>query len=308
MGFFKKSSRQNYDIWSGYSWYVPGVAGMFALLGWLLVGALAGNIVASVFLFIPGLGDTGAYANIVAYPIMFIPAMIYAKMKSNRNMMFEKGVAIDSDNYGRTGGWLAAAAAIVSTLALAFNMDAVNRLMPPMPEMLENMLNSLVKGDFWLNFLSVSIFAPIFEEWLCRGMVLRGLLNATRPDGSTMKPAWAIIISSLFFAVIHMNPWQAIPAFALGCLFGYVYYRTGSLKLTMLMHFTNNTFALIMSQSGILQDAEDWLDLMPAWLYWIIFAAFTLLIALIVRVFARIPSAGANGGCREIPEGEIDTK
>lgn len=308
MGFFKKSSRQNYDIWSGYSWYVPGMSGMFALLGWLLVGALAGNIVASVFLFIPGLGDTGAYANIVAYPIMFIPAMIYAKVKSNRNMMFEKGVAMDSDNYGRTGGWLAAAAAIVSTLALAFNMDAVNRLMPPMPEMLENMLNSLVKGNFWLNFLSVSIFAPIFEEWLCRGMVLRGLLNATRPDGSTMKPARAIIISSLFFAVIHMNPWQAIPAFALGCLFGYVYYRTGSLKLTMLMHFTNNTFALIMSQSGILQDAEDWLDLMPAWLYWIIFAAFTLLIALIVRVFARIPSAGANGGCREIPEGEIDTK
>lgn len=305
MGFFKKSSRQNYDIWSGYSWYVPGVAGMFALLGWLLVGALAGNIVASVFLFIPGLGDTSAYANIVAYPIMFIPAMIYAKMQSNRNMMFEKGVAIDSGNYGPAGGWIAAAAAVVATIAMSFNMDAVNRLMPPMPEMLENMLNSLVKGNFWLNFLSVSIFAPIFEEWLCRGMVLRGLLNATRPDGSTMKPAWAIIISSLFFAVIHMNPWQAIPAFALGCIFGYVYYKTGSLKLTMLMHFTNNTFALLISQSDILHDAEDWLDVMPAWLYWIIFAAFALMLVLIVRVFARIPSKGPNGGCDEIPEGKI---
>ena len=297
MGFFKKSSRQNYDIWSGYSWYVPRVSGMFALLGWLLVGALAGNIVASVFLFIPGLGDTTGYANIVAYPVMFIPAMIYAKMKSNRNMMFEKGVAIDSDNYGRTGGWIAAAAAIVSTLALAFNMDAVNRLMPPMPEMLENILNSLVKGNFWLNFLSVSIFAPIFEEWLCRGMVLRGLLNATRPDGSTMKPAWAIIISSLFFAVIHMNPWQAIPAFALGCLFGYVYYRTGSLKLTMLMHFTNNTFSLIFSNIDKFKDAKTFFDIMSPLEYEVVAVVCVAVVILLFRTLNRIELNSPQGNC-----------
>ena len=43
-------------------------------------------------------------------------------------------------------------------------------------------------------------------------MVLRGLL------GHKVKPVWAIVISAAFFAIIHLNPWQAIPAFLLGCV------------------------------------------------------------------------------------------
>ena len=33
---------------SKFTWYVPGVGGMFILLAWLLVGALVGNIVVAV--------------------------------------------------------------------------------------------------------------------------------------------------------------------------------------------------------------------------------------------------------------------
>lgn len=71
-----------------------------------------------------------------------------------------------------------------------------------------------------------------------------------------IKPVWAIFWSAVFFAFIHLNPWQAVPAFILGCLFGYVYYKTGSLKLTMLMHFTNNTFSLIFSNIDKFKDAK----------------------------------------------------
>ncbi len=77
------------------------------------------------------------------------------------------------------------------------------------------------------------------------------------------------MISAVFFAVIHLNPWQAIPAFLLGCLFGYVYYRTGSLKLTMLMHFANNTFALAVAHIDAFEEAESWLDVLPGARYWI---------------------------------------
>ena len=56
-------------------------------------------------------------------------------------------------------------------------------------------MSSLTGGPFWSSFLVTAIFAPIFEEWLCRGMILRGLLTK-------IKPAWAIIISALFFALI----------------------------------------------------------------------------------------------------------
>ena len=123
-------------------------------------------------------------------------------------------------------------------------------------------------------------------------MILRGLL------GTKVKPVWAIVISAVFFAFIHLNPWQAVPAFLLGCLFGYVYFKTGSLKLTMLMHFANNTFALVTSQISAFEEAESWLDVLPGMRYWILFFAAILLVVLIVRAFNRIPL--------ERPQGNMD--
>ena len=190
---------------------------------------------------------------------------------------------------------------MLATLALAFLMDIINSQMPPMPEWLENMMNGMTQGNFIINFICVSIFAPFFEEWLCRGMVLRGLLNYKRKDGSKgMKPVWAIIISALFFAFIHLNPWQAIPAFALGCLFGYVYYRTGSLKLTMLMHFTNNTFALIISNLDTLKDTDNWLQVLPVWQYCIVAVICFAYLWIFIRTLNRIELASPSGNCDEI--------
>ena len=82
-----------------------------------------------------------------------------------------------------------------------------------------------------------------------------------------MKPATAIVISAAFFAILHMNPWQAIPAFCLGLLFGFVYYKTGSLKLTMLMHCVNNTMAVVLSKIPVLKEAETFMDVMNPWAY-----------------------------------------
>ena len=88
-----------------------------------------------------------------------------------------------------------------------------------------------------------------------------------------LTPFNAIMVSAAFFAVLHMNPWQAIPAFLLGLLFGYVYYKTGSLKLTMLMHCVNNTFAALMTRIPSLADAETFMDVMSPWAYVCIFIA-----------------------------------
>ena len=151
----------------------------------------------------------------------------------------------------------------------------------------------LLKGDnVFINFLTVSVFAPFFEEWLCRGMVLRGLLS------KKIKPVWAILISAVFFGVIHLNPWQAVPAILLGLLFGYVYYKTGSLKLTMLMHFANNTFVLVLSHLTGLEDAEEWQDILPGMQYWVVLGACILVLVLTVRAFSRIRP--------EQPEGNMD--
>ncbi len=291
----KRKVTRNYNFLEHYTYYVPGTAGIFILLALLLLGALLGNVVSAVFMFVLPSDVALEYSMLLSYPVMFIPAMIYASSKSRRNCLFKEGVKLDSAHFGKPGGALCALLVTVGTLAASFCGDALTSAMPKMPEYLEEILKSMTQGTLWVNLLSVSVFAPLFEEWLCRGQVLRGLLS------HGVKPVWAIVLSAVFFAVIHLNPWQAVPAFILGCLFGYVYYKTGSLRLTMLMHCVNNTSAVILSNMDSLKDIENWRDVIPAPDYWVIFLACLLLIVLVVRSFARIELQSAKGNSDTVP-------
>jgi len=285
---------RNYKFFDNYSWFVPGIKEMLVLLAMLMLGSILGNMITFLFTAVLGADKGTEYAMVVSYPVMFIPAMMYAGAKSRARSFNGGGLKLDSDNFRPVGGALCAVLAAVGTVSLAFCTDALSQLMPPMPEWLEQMLESMTQGNLLLNFLCVSIFAPFFEEWLCRGMVLRGLL------GNKVKPVWAVVISALFFALIHLNPWQALPAFLLGCLFGYVYYKTGSLKLTMLMHFTNNTVSLIMSNIDALKDADSWMDVFPGAVYWAVFATCLVATALVVLKFRKVDGA-PEGNCDSVP-------
>ena len=269
---------------------------MFALLAWLLVGALLGGIVILIITAIGGQQAATEYGNLISYPLMFVPPMLYAAVKSNSLSMTDDGVKLDSNNFAPLGALLCVLLVTVGTLSTGFWSDAIGSLLPDMPETLQEVMKSLTGGNFILNFITVSIFAPVCEEWLCRGMVLRGLLRKTR-----INPFWAIIISSVFFALIHLNPWQAVPAFLLGCLFGYVYYKTGSLKLTMLMHCVNNTFALICGHIDALEDMNSWSDVIMPPLYFIVLASAVIITILVVLAFRKIQLKNPAGNMDEVP-------
>ena len=282
---------------------MPAVKGMFALLGLLILGALLGALVTALFTVILGAEAGAEYGTLISYPLMFVPPLVYAGTKSASRSFFGRGFALDSAHFGRTGALGCALMATAAVIAAGFMTDAVNARMPEMPGWLEDALNAMTQGKLWVSLLCVSVFAPIFEEWLCRGMVLRGLLHARKYDGSRrIAPVWAIVISAVFFAAIHGNPWQAIPAFILGCLFGYIYYRTGSLWLTMLMHCVNNTVAVILSRIDAIQEAENWTEILSPRSYWILFAALALLLVLIVREFSRIPLQSPAGNCDPVSQ------
>ena len=291
------AKRGNYDVLGKYGWCIPSGGDIVILLLLLLLGGLIGSGV--VFIAALCMGGNSAefmteYTTLISYPIMFIPPMMWAAGQSRRNRMEFKGLALDNGNVAPHGWLLCVLMVMAATLAAGIVGEWSTSWLPPMPSWLEDALKGLTTGSFWVNFLCVSIFAPFFEEWLCRGMVERGLL------GRGVKPVWAIILSALFFAVIHLNPWQAIPAFLLGCLFGYVYYKTGSLKLTMLMHFTNNTFALVIGHIDSLENAETWMDVLGDG-YWYAFAASVLLLVLVIKAFAKIPLEHHRGGFEVLP-------
>ena len=298
--------QKNYEFFSNYDHYTPGPGGIGILLLLLLAGALIGSLIsAPLVYFLRSSPDASMYAMLISYPVMFIPPMIYASYKSRENSFFGKGYKLSNNHYSPLGGVMCAILVILVTLCNTFVADSLISLLPPMPEWLENMLSSITQGNFLLNFICVSIFAPFFEEWLCRGMVLRGLLNYehTNKAGEKvrgLKPVWAIVISALFFALIHFNSWQGIAAFLMGLLFGYVYYRTGSVKLTMLMHFANNTFALIVSNIDSLKEAETLNEVLPTPLFWAILVFCIAFIAYFIQKFRAIKPLDTQGSCAEL--------
>lgn len=88
-------------------------------------------------------------------------------------------------------------------------------------------------------FISIVLVAPFFEEILFRGVILKELAKRY----SISK---AIIVSSLLFALIHMNPHQGVLAFFSGIVLGVIYYKTKSLVLSIFAHSLNNLFSVIV--------------------------------------------------------------
>ncbi len=293
----------NYDIFANHAWYVPGVGGMFALLGWFLVGALLGSLIQALFaLFVPA-EILLKYSMIVVYPVQFLPPMMYAARKSRMNSLFEKGYKLNSANFGPYPAWVMAVITVFMALGTMISADLPNYwnfkfttsipFLKQMYDWVSAALETMTGGPFWSSFLVTAIFAPIFEEWLCRGMVLRGLLIK-------MKPAWAIVISALFFALIHMNPWQALNAFIIGVVMGYLYYKTGSLILTMLIHFVNNGLAVVMTQIPSMAEYDFWIDMMGTGLYSVVYVLGLAALAGSIYLVSRIPLGQERGNIDEV--------
>lgn len=88
--------------------------------------------------------------------------------------------------------------------------------------------------------IMVAIFAPLLEEILFRGIILKAMLN------KGIKPKKAILFSALIFGAIHGYPWQFLGAFLLGLVLGLVYWKTKSLLMSILLHSFNNFIAAML--------------------------------------------------------------
>lgn len=92
-------------------------------------------------------------------------------------------------------------------------------------------------GGIILYVVSTAVIPALTEEFAMRGVVLQTLRK--HGDG------FAIIISSLLFAVMHGNFVQAPFAFIGGLALGYCAVKTGSLWLPITIHFLNNLMAVL---------------------------------------------------------------
>jgi uncharacterized protein len=89
---------------------------------------------------------------------------------------------------------------------------------------------------------AIAVIAPLIEELLFRGLLQKSLMNHV--------PAWgAIVLSAFIFAAVHMQLYAMPALMALGAAFGYIYYKTGSLRMTIVLHMVNNALALALTQA-----------------------------------------------------------
>ena len=90
-------------------------------------------------------------------------------------------------------------------------------------------------------FLAVVIVAPIGEEILFRGF-LQKFLEEYWQDITR-----AVLVTSLFFAMIHFNPFWTIQIYLLGVILGFLSWKTKSVIPSIILHSLNNGFAYILS-------------------------------------------------------------
>ena len=110
-----------------------------------------------------------------------------------------------------------------------------------MDENTQQIITSMMKEPW--GYVAVGILAPLAEEVVFRGAILRTLLGIM-----SKKNHWvAIMISAAIFGIVHANLAQFINALLMGLILGWMYYRTKSLVPGILLHWVNNTMAYVLS-------------------------------------------------------------
>jgi hypothetical protein len=93
-----------------------------------------------------------------------------------------------------------------------------------------------------LVIIAASIFAPIFEESLFRGMIFPALSTRFK------SVVAGVLVSSLLFAAMHpTGPPEWLPLAGIGAMSAYLSYQTKSLVPSVVMHATHNLVSLLLA-------------------------------------------------------------
>lgn len=127
---------------------------------------------------------------------------------------------------------LGIAGGLFGALSISFLTDNVE-----LPDVMLQM-SLAMSHSFW-GLLTLVIVGPVTEELLFREAIMGEMLRRGT------SPWVAIIVSALAFSTMHLNLAQGLYALPIGILFGIIYYKTGNIVLTSLLHILNNGIVAI---------------------------------------------------------------
>lgn len=163
----------------------------------------------------------------------------------------------------------------VLMVAMQVVIEPLTMMMPDTPQMV---------GRGFFTILVSIVFAPIFEEIICRGIVLESFR-----EKYNIWVGW--ICSSLFFGVIHGQVTAMFNASMLGLILGYAYIRSNSIFSVVILHALNNGLALALMAFNL--GDSTFREIMPTpqiyWSVWAVsFVALAIGFAIMVRNMRRM--------------------
>lgn len=96
----------------------------------------------------------------------------------------------------------------------------------------------------------VCVLAPIVEEMLFRGIILRSFLQQ-------YERSYAILGSAVVFGFAHLNIYQLVGGITFGIFAGWIYERTRSLLPGIAMHATVNSGVMLLANAGAAAPETD---------------------------------------------------
>lgn len=184
--------------------------------------------------------------------------MLVSPLAMSWHLLHFKYVSIKNDRYKRVGLPVLCMSAVFifsATYVLNVVIEQLN-----IPDTMEDTFIAMSRNP--LGLLSIALLAPILEELLFRGAIEGQLLYRWQ------NPWLGIVVSSLIFGMIHGNPAQIPFAFLMGMMFGWLYYRTGSLLPGIVGHVLNNSLAAVnMIIYGHVPIEEQMGDVVAMWLW-----------------------------------------
>jgi membrane protease YdiL (CAAX protease family) len=110
---------------------------------------------------------------------------------------------------------------------------------------LDEMMNLFGRWPVGLGILIIGLGPGIGEELWFRGFFGRGLVSRYGVVGG-------ILLTSLLFGMLHMEPRQAIPAAVMGLFLHFSYLVSRSLLVPMFLHTVNNSLSILALHSPAL--------------------------------------------------------
>lgn len=167
--------------------------------------------------------------------ILALPGIVYAQLSG---LSLNKTFPIRVPQFKEVLIVLLCTALVIVPIALLVELQTK---VWPLPQSVETFYEELMRHETWLDtvlkFLVLALVPAVCEELFFRGL-LQGMMVSSFGVGK------GIMLSSLFFAIAHVNPWYFLYYLFLGGYLGCLRHWRNNLALCILAHLANNLYSL----------------------------------------------------------------